>query len=156
MKPSSHYTRWDWSDEFTLKFNQARKTALSLTALLVGRTYAATASHASILGFLQRPRWDSIDIDWLRYRYNQGATLDDLCRIFPTRSRANIKRKLRYLGLTHARSAAAAQAQSIQYSIPVRYDETGAMHSGYPAPSVHSTTLRAQRPMAHAATHASV
>lgn len=160
MKPSQHYKRWEWFDEHTLKNAQQRKYNLSITALILGRTYAASASHASILGFLQRPRWSSIDLDWLYYRYNQGATIDDLCRIFPTRSRANIKRKLRYLGLTHARSAAAAaaaaQAQSIQYSIPVRYDGTDVVHSGYPAPSVHSATLRAQWPVAYPATQASV
>lgn len=156
MKPEQHYKRWEWYEEYTLKNNQAQKTELSFTAMILGRTYAAVASHASILGFLQRPRWDSIDLDWLRYRYNQGATLDDLCRIFPTRSRANIKRKLRYLGLSHARSSTAAQTQHVQYSIPVRYDGTGAVHSGYPAPSVHSTTLRAQRPVAYPATQASV
>ena len=156
MKPSAHYTRWGWSDELTLKNAQARKYALSTTALLLARTYAATATHASILGFLQRPRWSSIDIDWLRYRFNQGATLDDLCRSFPTRSRKNIQRKLRYLGLTHARTAPPVPDQHIQYSIPVRYDGTGAVHSGHPAPSVHSTTLRAQRPVAYPATQASV
>lgn len=156
MKPEQHYKRWEWYEEHTLKFNQTRKTSLSITALILGRTYGTVAAHASILGFLQRPRWDSIDVDWLRYRYNQGATLDDLCRIFPTRSRANIKRKLRYLGIAHARSSAATQTQHLQYSLPVRYDGTGAVHSGYPAPSVHSATLRAQRPVAYPATQTSV
>lgn len=94
MKPSSHYTRWDWSDEFTLKFNQARKTALSLTALLVGRTYDATRTWASTHGFWQMPRWSDDDKAYLAFLLRQHMPFEILRYSFPDRSIQAIRNQI--------------------------------------------------------------